>query len=208
MTISFPLSLPAADPANLEIEVRPGVGVSRSPFTGGQQTYAWPNEKWFAQWNMPPMTRADAEAWVGGVLLALNGMEGSVLLGQPGYTTPQGTWSGQSPLVKGASQTGKTLVIDGLTGASTGKAGDLFQLGSGSSARLHKLTKDFTADSGGEATLDFTPRLRSAPADNAALTLASPKGLFMLAGNQGRWSVGAAMLYGLQLSFEEDLRGL
>ena len=209
MTISYPLSLPSVEGAvSMDLEITPNVGMLESEFALGQQTYAWPTERWFIQFACPPMSRADAEQWVGGFLVALNGMEGSFLAGQFGYTTPQGTWSGGSPLVNGASQTGKTLAIDGLAAGATGKAGDLFQLGSGSSSRLHKLTKDFTANGSGQATLDFTPRIRTSPADNAAITLASPKGLFMLNSNQGKWSINTAMLYGVSFVAFEDLRGL
>lgn len=215
MSISYPLTPPTARVASsVKMKIKTMVGSTVSPFTLGQQTYAWPNERWEADFTLPPMKRAIAEQWVGGFLVALNGMEGSFLMGQPGYTTPQGTWSGQSPQVNNEVgsptlvQTGKTLYIKNLTASSTGKAGDLFQLGSGSTSRLYKLTKDFTADGSGLAQLDFSPRLRASPAHGAAITLASPKGLFMLAGNDDGWDIGEAMVYGLSFSAIEDLRDL
>lgn len=206
MSITYPVALPTTKtPKDVAPTLQSQVGMTRSPFALGQQTYAWPNEMWSMSFSLPPMARAAAEVWVA-FLLSLNGLEGSFLAGQPGYTTPQGTWSGQSPLVNGASQTGKSLIIDGLTAGATGKAGDYFQLGTTSTSRLYKLTKDFTANGSGQATIDFQPRLRATPGDNAALTLASPKGMFMLSQNQVGWSIGEAMIYGLSFACMEDLR--
>ncbi len=209
MSITFPLALPTAagGPASTSPSLNPQVGATRSPFTGGMQTYAWPNEYWTFPFNLPAMIRADAEEWIG-FLLALNGMEGSFLAGQPGYTTPRGTWSGGSPLVNGAGQSGKVLLVDGLSAGATGKRGDYFQLGSGATSRLYKLTKDMAANGSGQATLDFQPRLRATPADNDPLVLASPVGLMMRTENATSWSIELAMLYGLTFNAMEDLRDL
>lgn len=208
MSISYPLSLPAAlSPVDGELEVCPVVGISRSPFTGSTQTYSW-FEYWLAQFSMPPMYAAEAEEWIA-FKIALNGLEGSFLMGPPSYAGARGTWSGQSPLVNAAHVAGlKTLAIDGLTAASTGAAGDYFQVGTGSTSRLHKVTKAFTANGSGQATLDFTPRLRASLLDNAVVTLASPKGLWMLQGNDGKWSLREAMMYGIEFAVMEDMRGL
>lgn len=211
MTISYPLSLPTSGriASGIDLQVASQVGMTRSPFTGAMQTYAWPNEYWSAQFSLPPMKRAIAEPWIA-FLLALNGMEGSFLMGEPGYTTPQGTWSGGSPLVNGASQSGKTLNIKNLADGVTWKAGDYFQLGTGSTSRLYKITQDGAqvGSPSGFGVLCFTPRIRTSPADAAAITLASPKGMFMLADNDGKWSKGEAQVFGLQFAVCEDLRDL
>ena len=206
MTISYPLSLPSERFApGTGIRARSGAAVSESPFTGEQQVYVHQLEVWSAQLVLPSMTRADAEAWIA-FLLSLNGREGTFLFGDPRNTTPQGTWSGSSPLVNGASQTGKTLAIDGLSAGTTVKAGDWLQLGSGSSARLHKVTQDATANVGGQVTLDLWPRLRSSPADNAAVTIASPKGVFRMASNDIGWDFQPAQMYdGFSFSAVEAL---
>lgn len=205
MAISYPLALPASLTARTaSIRGRSAVGVSMSPFSFAQQVYAHQGEMWEADFTLAPMKRADAEPWVAW-LLALNGMEGTFLMGpDPVNASPRGTWAG-SPLVKGASQTGKTLVVDGFTAFATVKAGDWFQLGSASGAKLHKVVQDGTADSSGELYLEIWPRLRNSPADNAALTSASPVGVFRLARNIREWSLELAMVYGLQFSAIEAL---
>ena len=204
MTISYPVSLPnTTSIKRLRWTQSSVVGESRSPFTLSRQTYVHQGEAWMVEVELIPMVRADAEAWLAW-MLSLNGRQGSFLLGDVHGATARGTWLGESPVVQGGSQTGKTLKVDGVAPFATAKAGDWFQLGSGSSARLHKLTADATFDSGGEATLDFWPRLRSSPSDNAALTIASAKGLFALDSNENSWDV-EEIIYGFRFSALEVL---
>ncbi len=104
-------------------------------------------------------------------------------------------------LVNGADQTGATLAVDGLqpSKADVFKAGDYFQIGTGSSSRLHMVTADADSNASGEATLDIWPPLRSSPADNAAVTVSSPKGVFRLTENVTGWDIDAARTYGITL---------
>jgi len=71
-------------------------------------------------------------------------------------------------LVNGASQTGTSLVVDGLTGAP--QAGDVFKIAGVD--LVYTLTADASVSSGG-ATLAINPALASSPADNAAITFLS-----------------------------------
>ncbi|TAK45266.1 MAG: hypothetical protein EPO27_10630 [Betaproteobacteria bacterium] len=188
-----------------EIVITPNVagGVSSSPFTGEQQVYMHPGEWWMIELRLGAMNRADAEEWLG-ALLGLNGPEGTFLAGDPLGAAPRGTWTG-SPLVNGASQTGKTLAIDGMAAGATGKRGDWFQLGSGSSTRLHKLTADFTANGSGEATIDFWPRLRASPANNDPLTIANALGIWRLATRGVPWTLRDVQIGGIVIPGMEVL---
>jgi hypothetical protein len=196
----YPLTFPSTKaPARIALRARSAVGMSMSPFTFA------PGDMWEADVVTPKMLRADAEVWVA-FLLALNGREGTFLMGEPVNTTPQGTWAGQSPLVFEAHDAGvKTVTVDGLTAASTGIAGDWLQFGTGADSHLHKLTQDFTANGSGEATIEFWPALREALADNAGITLANPKGVFRLASNVREWSIDIGRSYGFQFSCVEDV---
>ena len=180
MAISFPVTLPITTRGATEITIAPHsvTGVSQSPFTGEQQVYVHQGEFWTLELRLGQMNRADGEEWIG-ALLSLNGQEGTFLVGDPMGAAPRGTWSG-SVLVNGGSQSGKTLVIDGMSAGATWKRGDWFQLGSGASTRLHKITADGTANGSGQGTIDFWPRLRASPADNAPLTLTSTVGIWRL----------------------------
>ncbi len=210
MAISFPLALPTVNVAReIDFAATSTVGVSISPFTREAQTYVHQGEWWEAQVRLPPMKRADAETWVA-FLLALNGREGTFLMGDPVNTSPRGNGGG-APLVNGGSQTGKTLSTRGWTAAITGilLPGDWFSLGSGASTHLHKVVQ--SADSGvgspdaGVASLEIWPRLRSAPSDGDALVIAGAKGLWRLASNRRDWSIGEAQIYGIAFTCEEAL---
>lgn len=206
MPISYPISLPTSPTArSITIRKRSVVGLDASPFTLQAQSYTWSGQLWLADVQLPPMVRASAEPWVA-ALASLNGREGSFLLGDTANLTPRGVGTG-TPLVNGASQTGYDLVTAGWTISQTGilKAGDWLQLGTGSTARLYKVIVDANSDGLGNATLTLWPKLRSSPADNAALTVSSPKGRFMLA-QEVEWDIDEMKVYGLNFQAVEDLR--
>lgn len=200
MTISFPVTLPTS-PAPRNITMRPNstVGVNRSPFTAERQVQVHQGEWWEAEIQYAPLeSRAIAEDLLG-ALLALNGREGTLLV--PAYPkTPRGTWTG-TPTVDGGGQTGKTLDITGAGANATVKRGDWFQLGTGGSVSLHKVTADVTLNINGSGELDFWPRLRSSPAGGAAVTITNPVGLFEL--QPFEWSLEVALIYGLSISLRE-----
>lgn len=206
MSITYPLTLPASPyPARVTLRARSVVGVAESPYTLGQQVYAHQGQRWEADIDLPPLSGAVAQTWVAW-LLSLNGREGTFLMGDPAIMSPRGSGGG-TPLVKGAGQTGQTLAIDGAPISTDDwlMAGDMIQLGSGSTATLHKILADVTTNSSGEATLDIWPRLRSSPGDNAAVTIAGCVGRWRLASNEAAWSVGAALRYGISFSAIEAL---
>jgi hypothetical protein len=104
-------------------------------------------------------------------------------------------------LVKGAGQTGETLLVDGFSAGATVKAGDYLQIGD----RLYKVLLDAT-ESSGEITLDIWPRLRESPADNAVVTTSAAKGLFRLASNTQGWALqGSGLRYTLAFGAVEAI---
>lgn len=206
MAITYPLSLPTSTGiARVRLIANDIVGVSQSPFTAAQQVYRYTGQFWEADISLPAMTRAEAEYWIS-FLLKLNGPYGTFLLGDPNGSSARGVATG-TPLVNGGSQTGNELVTDGWTTSTTGilKAGDYIQLGSGSTARLYKVLDDVNSDGSGNATLTVWPDLRSAPADNAAITVSNPKGVFRLATSAAQWDINEATLYGMTFGAREAL---
>lgn len=192
MTISYPLNMPAG-PGVVRVRLykETAVAISESPWTFASQVQVHPGQKWGAEITLPIMAREDAEPWQV-FLLQLNGRAGTFFLGDPFATSPRGTWLG-TPLVKGGSQTGQTLTIDGLTTGATIEPGDLFQIGQ----RLYKYigSSTATADGSGELTLDIWPRLRESPSDNASIITENPVGLFRLASNEYDIYNSSAMEY-------------
>jgi len=206
MAISYPLSLPTTTGiAKIRLVANDIVGISQSPFTAAQQVYRYTGQFWEADITLPPMTRAEAEYWIS-FLLKLNGPYGTFLLSDPVGGTARGVATG-TPLVNGGSQTGNELVTDGWTTSTTGilKAGDYIQLGSAATARLYKVLDDVNSDGSGNATLTLWPDLRSAPADNATITVSNPKGVFRLATASAQWDVNEASIYGLTFGAREAL---
>jgi hypothetical protein len=206
MAISYPLALPTTTGiAKIRLSANSVVGISMSPFTAKQQVYKYTGQYWEAEISLPPMKRSDAEYWIS-FLLKLNGSYGTFLLGDPNGATARGVATG-TPLVNGASQTGNELVTDGWTTSTTGilKAGDYIQLGTGASAKLHKVLDDVNSDSSGNATITIWPDLRSAPSDNAAIVVSGAKGVFRLSANQSDWDVNEASIYGMTFPAREAL---
>lgn len=205
MAISYPLTPPATGIARVRFSPAAAVAVTRSPMTFEQQVQARQGQLWVAEIVLRRMARADAEEWVA-FQLSLNGQQGTFIQGDPAGATARGSVPG-TPLVNGASQTGQVLNTKGWTAGQTNilRMGDYIQLGSGSTSRLHKILKDVNSDGGGLAALDIWPRLRTSPADNAAVTAASCKGLWRLASNQMEWDIDELAIYGQSFACMEAL---
>lgn len=198
MAVSYPLAFPThTGVRSVNLRAVQAQGMTQSIFTYKQQVVSHDGARWEAEISLPPMSRQNAEAWLGW-LLSLRGQVGTFLMGDPAGATPMGE-AGGTPLVNGASQTGSSLVVDGATPSQSSwlRAGDYFQLGSAASSKLYKVTQDVVTDGGGSATLEIWPNLRSSPSDNDALTVTGAKGLFRSSRKDVEWSVNEAMQYGV-----------
>ena len=206
MAITYPLALPThTGIAQISLRANDTVAFNMSPFSAKQQVYKYSGQFWEADVTLPPMKRADAEYWLS-FLMKLNGAYGTFLLGDPNGATARGVGTG-TPLVNGASQTGYELITDGWTVSTTGilKAGDYIQLGSGSTSRLYKVLDDVDSDGSGNATLTLWPNLRSSPADDATITVASTKSVFRLTTNVTDISINQASIYGVSFGAVEAI---
>lgn len=79
----------------------------------------------------------------------------------------QGNIGTSVPLVKGASQSGRSVITDGWQVGATMKAGDFFRFNG--HTKVYMLKADIVADEAGEATLSIEPALYQSPADNEFL---------------------------------------
>lgn len=182
MAISFPITLPTAQGfTRVTIGPRSAVAMYASPFTGQQQIFKHPMQMLTASIELPPMNRAAASAFLGS-LLSLQGFAGTFYFGDPAWTSPRGVGTG-SPEILGNSQTGTTLLTDGWTPSQTGimRAGDWVQIGSGATRQLCMVLVDADSAGNGHATLELFPRIRTAFANNTALTVVNPAGVWRLA---------------------------
>lgn len=206
MTISYPISWPThTGVTQLTISENNVVGVSAAPFSGIEQVQEHPGQWWLAEVSWPPMTRANADIWMA-ALGSLRGRLGTILIPDISRATPRGTaaTSPGSPVV--VSGSGNTLTISGGSGG-TGylKANDRISLGSGSTRRMHKVLSDVNL-SGGGATIDIWPRLRSTPTAGTPVYVSNASGRFRLTTNKIDETRGRDGLWRLPpLTFREAL---
>jgi len=194
MAISYPVSTPTdIGIADIQLSATNAVAVSKSPFTFATQVHAYSGEMWSASVTIPTVRKDLAEPWVA-FLLSLRGQYGTFLLGDPNRTSPQGTAT--SATITGSL--GDRSVTVAMTG--TLKAGDYLQLGSGSSAKLHKVL----VDQSGSGTLEIWPALRD-DYTTASATLTNAKGVFRLASNSTQWGIGSSSAYSIQFDAMEDI---
>lgn len=187
MTITYPLEFPSTlvGIANITIDPIAAVGMSQSPFSFAQNTADWTGQMWGLK-----LTTVDLDIDEGSeleaFLTALNGRQGTFLIGDPAKSTPRGVATG-TPVVDGADQTGSVLNTKGWTPNVTGilKKGDYIQLGTTSAARLYRLLTDANSDASGLAALDIWPRLRLSPTDEQTIIVENTVGRFRLLSNRG-----------------------
>ena len=189
MAITYPLNTPTTiEIESITLRAVNSVTTSQSPFTYKQQVVDFGGQRWEASVSIPSTRRDLAAEWAT-LLVAMRGPVGTFLLGDPDYATNRGDAS--SCVVTGSAGDATVSVV--MTG--TLKAGDYIQLGSGSSARLHKVLLDQT----GDGNLEIWPSLRS-DYSSASATLTNTKGLFRLKQTASEWSINNASAYGI--SFE------
>lgn len=181
MSVSFPAIL---TPAEVAWRLRGRTQTHTSPLDGTTQTLAMPGARWEASLSWPAMTRDDTRA-LEAFLAQMRGMQGRFFYGP--VHAPRRATGGGSPVINGASQSGATLSIRGFTNSSQAfRVGDwLSYTDTTGRARLHQVTADVNANGSGVAAVPIAPPIRRAGADGAAVNVAAPVGVFMLADDAG-----------------------
>lgn len=196
-TLAWPANLYPSDSTHLLVGRTQS---HRSPLSGAVQTLRLGGAVWRQELSFGALLPAE-QAALEALLANLEGMGGRVALPMFHRRTPRGVATG-TPLVAGADQGGKSLVTDGWTTSTTGilLAGDFIGVG----GYLYMVTADADSDSGGAATLAISPPLRSAPVDNAEITVDSPTYTAMLADDAGGGVTQRRQLGNATLTFVED----
>lgn len=196
------LTFPAVIPSVSEFALESNTQNTRSELDGTVQTLALPGDRWTASLTFTNLKDPQARL-IRAFLGSLRGQAGRFYLTPPAYVrTGIGTGT---PLVKGAGQTGSTIVTDGWTAGQTGVvcAGDFFNIGT----ELKMATADANSNGTGEATISFTPPIRTSPADNSAIVVTDPTVIMALTdGKQARWQAQPTPIYNLTLACEEPIR--
>lgn len=209
MAETFPLTAPTTvEASSVEFGVTDVVALNVSPLSFSTQAVRHQGQQLSMIVKIPPMNREEFEEW-SSFLQRLRGMYGTFLYGIPNSATARGSASSApgTPVVKGASQTGYTLEIDGAPNSATGylKMGDYVGLGTGATATFHKVLEDANSDGSGNVTLNVYPDLRTSPADNETVVVANAKGVFRRAENVLHWSLDVAAVYGIAFPIIEAL---
>lgn len=173
-----------------------------SPITGVTRTLGRGGDRWACTLtcnNLHGTNRALMLSYIA----KLRGQSNRATISDHAYTK-RGTQAANI-LVNGASQTGSSLITDGGTISATLLEGDMITVG----GYLYMVTTDATFNGSGQATLAISPPLHSSPANDAAVTVVSPTGRFILANNTVGWSNSPGGTLGaissFTLEFVEDL---
>lgn len=119
-----------------------------------------------------------------------------------GHTTPQGSWLG-TPVVSGASQTGRSINLSGFTASQTGvaKAGDLFKFAG--HTKVYMVTADANSNVSGLATLSIEPALVVSPGNAEAITSSNVPFTVALASDTADMALSPGLLTPLSISVAE-----
>ncbi len=198
-------------PSTLSMQLLSNTGLSPSPLVASAQTLDRGGLKWQATYNYTNISKAK-RAILMGLLARLRGQAHRVRL--PIYDNPKRGAYGGTPLVVGGAQTGSTLLFDGADNVTDWiMAGDYFSVVVNGEHELKMCTVDLTTSAGG-GTLDFEPRLRASPANNAVIrvedgALPKPEGVFVMSDSSVGWSSRpmqtTSELSQMVLSFIEDV---
>lgn len=194
MAITYPLNPPSISRyASIVISADDAVAGDGSPFTFEQSFQDWGGQRWLAEVQLPTMNEDCSSRWEA-FLTSLRGRFGTFLLGDPARIAPRG----DAIFLAISGTEGASSVTASLRG--TMKAGDMFQIGGGSSSRLYKVLQDRT----GDGTLEIWPSLR-ADASGVTATLSNPRGLFRLTDNQRAWAISNGRWRRIAFTAEEAL---
>lgn len=144
-----------------------------SPWTKQTQTVRFPGSSWNAKMTLSNLDDLESR-YVEAILVQLDGMAGRIKLrdfgrfGEPAKGTPK---------VKGADQTGTTLLSDGWNASvKVLSLGDYITVGD----ELKLVLADVVSDATGNASIFIGPQLRNSPTDASAIEVENPYGIFRL----------------------------
>lgn len=189
-------------PQHMEISLINKNQSFESELTGVRQIVALPGARWQATMTFSNLM-GDKARNLRAFLASLGGTVGQFYMPAFGNLTPGGTALG-TPLIKGAGQTGNTLVTDGwaINQAMVIQAGDYIQVGN----LFFIATANAASNASGEASIPVAPEIRTSPADNAVITVNSPAATMQLVdNNQTRFAQQPGKIYAISIACREVL---
>jgi len=153
--------------------------------------------------SFPPMTRAEFQP-INAFIIKQRGQYESFSLILPVLSTGLGSPAG-TPLVKGASQTGRNVDTDGWNNDIViFKAGDYLKFANHD--KVYTVVADVTAHaSGGTTAVTIEPALITSPADNSAITYSSVPFTVALTSGIQEFATDTSGLFSFEIDLEEVL---
>jgi hypothetical protein len=105
--------------------------------------------------------------------------------------------------VNGASQSGRSLIVDGATPNYVFREGQFFSIETASQHYMYMVTGEVIANGSGAATLAIEPMLRTAPADNDVCHFGKPMIEGFIMGDQFQWEMALADFVGMAFDVVE-----
>ncbi len=177
-----------------------------SPLSQTSQFLELPGARWYANYTLPSMSRDQAAAWQA-FLVTLRGRAGRFYGFDPDARTPRGSAKakafGTLKIVAGSPEpSGNTLVVDGAGASEQGvfRAGDYLAYDVATGRQLHMVTADVDADASGVMSLTIEPPIRTSPADNSNVIVATATCIMRLVNDDPGWDANRISRYGI--SFE------
>lgn len=179
-------------PDSMDINLVSNSKSFESVFNNTTITTTFPGQRWEISLEFNKLDQLDTTSELfklQSFLWSLDGMNGRFYC--PIFGNRGGVAKG-TPLVNGATQTGTILVTDGWTPNTVVlRQGQAIQIGT----ELKIVTADCVSSSGGAASIQFVPALRTSPADDDPIITDNPVGVFRLADNdQGQFTVAEGLL--------------
>jgi len=124
--------------------------------------------RWKIEGELPTLTESQFRDFHG-FIVAQRGQYETFTFNLPVIESARGSAPG-TPLVKGADQTGRSVITDGWTASQTGilLRGDFIKFDGDN--KVYMVTADADSDASGESTISIEPALFTSPADNAVIT--------------------------------------
>lgn len=159
-------------------------------------------QRWGIEGTYPPMLRSTF-APVIGFALAQRGQYETFTLTPPAlWSSARGIATG-TPVVKGAAQTGRTVLTEGWTASQTGilLAGDFIKFAGDS--KVYMVTADCNSDGAGDASVVIEPALMASPADHAVITVNSVPFTVAFASDIQEFDINTASHHAFSVKFVE-----
>lgn len=193
-------NFPNITPTSQSFELVTNTKTFQSPLSKSVQTVSRKGSYWKTSMvfsNLSGAQRSVLQAFIA----KLDGQAHRMRIRDYGFVR-YGSASSGTPVVKGASQTGSTLLADGasLSTSSYFAGGDYISFNN----ELHMVTSDVDSDASGNLSIPLAPPIRKSPDDNESIEYVAPYGVFMMTNNP-QWRTQSTYISSITIEAIEDV---